>query len=357
MRTLSRALRGLPLLLSLALPSFAWAQQTPQPPPAPAPTPAPVAEATWVQASLVVKVAQREAAAEALLAENRRLGGWFASLSDDAVSLRVPVDQADTLIAFASAQGLVVGREYSSTDLTPQLVDLQARVRAREEVLAQYFAILPTAKKGAVLNVEREIVRVVREVESLRGQLRLLEHRATWASVDVSFQFRDRQAPVSDGSSSFEWLNTLNLDALVYEFIYADWDNSRPRPGVRGPVPEGFSAYRGRSELRAASPQRLLYRVRAERHDPQADAAFWKEATRLRMVAAGYTVVREQDLGQGAGFFLELAAPLGTEDYSYAVAVIPQGRKLLIAEIAGPVEVYEAQRAALLAAVEQLAAP
>ncbi|MBK7757203.1 MAG: hypothetical protein IPI35_12555 [Deltaproteobacteria bacterium] len=50
---------------------------------------------------------------------------------------------------------------------------------------------------------------------------------------------------------------------------------------------------------------------------------------------------------------LELTAPYGAEDYLYAVAVFPQGKKLIIVEVAGEVTAYEARRAAVLQAITE----
>jgi hypothetical protein len=58
----------------------------------------------------------------------------------------------------------------------------------------------------------------VAEIETLKGQLRHLQDRIALARVEVRFEYRDRSAPVPDGSSSFAWLNTMNLIDLLEEF-------------------------------------------------------------------------------------------------------------------------------------------
>ena len=41
------------------------------------------------------------------------------------------------------------------------------------------------------------------------------------AEITVSFRFRDRAAPAATGTSSFPWLNTVNLTDLVEDFRHA----------------------------------------------------------------------------------------------------------------------------------------
>ncbi|MFT5460154.1 MAG: hypothetical protein ACI9K2_006671, partial [Myxococcota bacterium] len=237
-----------------------------------------------ISVSLVLKVVQPETSADRLVAAAADAGGWFAARNDDAVVLRVPTDAVDGLVERAEAEGLVVERQRQRTDVGAAMADLRARIAARREVLAQYFALLPDASSDAVLTVEREIVRVVSEVERLEGTLRVLKHNATYAQVDVAFRFRDRRAPVPDGSSAFPWLNTVDLSTVVYDFAWGDtqWG---PRVGPLDALPEGMSRYRGHRELKAASPDGVMYRVRAVRHRPKADLAFWVEALATRMEA------------------------------------------------------------------------
>lgn len=308
---------------------------------------------THITASMVIKVGQRDAAVDALIAEAQRLGGYFASLSTGAVSLRVPVDQIDEVIHFAVQQGLVVDRQFQSRELAAELGELRAKLATREKMLEQYFALLPQARADSVLTVEYEIVQLVSQIEVLKGRIRLLENQATWAQLDVSFQFRERMAPVRDGSSSFTWLNTLNLADLVESFRSGWIDERGPGVGLARFAPKGFSPYKLRHERWAVSPDEVMFRARAERHKPQAELGFWREATKERMLAAGYRVVEEQELEAGGvkGFALTMNAPFGNQDYSYLVAVFPVGRKLIIVEAAGEITKFEARKVDILAAI------
>ena len=308
-----------------------------------------------VAASLVLKVTQRESAADDLVAKTAELGGYFSSRDLNAVVLRVPVDSADALLEYVAEQGLVVSRQFSREDISAQLTDQQARLDTRRAMLDQYFALLPDAGVDAVLTVEREITYLVAEIEQLEGALKLARHQSAYATVNVSFQFRNRAAPTRDGSSSFAWLNTLNLADILQDFQY-DYRGDGPRAGLSPTAPEGFSAYRKGREYRAVSPDEVVYRVRAAEHEPEAELDFWKEAVRVRMTEAGYTVLREEMITSGAreGALIELVAPFGQTDFSYLIAVFPAGRRIILVEAAGEVERFDARREALEAAILSL---
>src|SRR5262249_45795324 len=151
-------------------------------------------------------------------AKARALGGYFSNLSTDQVTLRVPVAQVDALVGAASDLGLVVSHAYSRTDMSAMLDEQRSRLGARQQVLAQYMAVLKDARAEAVVTVEEQITALISEIEGLEGSIQLLENQTSYGTVTVAFQFQDRAAPARDGSSSFAWLNTMNLSDRLDDF-------------------------------------------------------------------------------------------------------------------------------------------
>lgn len=322
------------------------AQKTDAPPEGPA--------VTSLSAGIVLKVGVPEDAADALVAKAEELGGWFQTRSTTSVGFRIPGAQTDAFLEYAGTLGVVADRSFNAQDLTGELVDQRSRLAARESVLDKYYDVLSGANPKAVVSVERQITGLVAEIEQLRGRIRYLEHQGDYARVDVSFQFRDRSAPVRDGNSSFQWLNTLNLEDLVNDFRY---DNAWWRTSPADPVtPDGFSAWKKEKAYRAVTPDEVMYRVRSMKHKPKGELAFWKEAMKERMIAAGYVVASEQDVTADGveGALLECRAPLGEQDWTYLVGVFPNGGRLVIVEAGAEITAFEARKAALLTAISAM---
>lgn len=338
------------LLLSLLL-AGARAETAPATPAAPTSAPAAPRE-SQVTASLVLKVAQRDAAAESMLAKTKEMGGYFSTLASQQVVLRVPVASADALIAHAGTLGLVVSRSFSRTDMSQTLGELRARLAARQSVLDRYMAVLGGAHADAVVTVERQVTSLIAEIENLEGRIRLLENQVAYATVTVAFQFRERAAPRRDGSSSFAWLNTVNLADLVDGFRAGARQDRLA--GVRPVAPAGFAVYEKPRPYRAVSPDGVLYQVRVAREVEEASLDFWKEALKKRMLDAGYTFVAEGAIQAGGvdGYLLQLAAPMGAEDDSYWVSIFPRGDRLVLVEAAGEAGRFQAHAAAVRAAIE-----
>jgi hypothetical protein len=352
-----------PLALFVLAATSAEAQQPP-PEPAPAPLTEPAAEPetppapivdTLVSGTLVIAVSQQEAAAEALVERAEALGGWFQARTPSALSLRVPVDAFEALLAFAETQGKVIDKSLERTDASQELADLRGRLEARRGVLDEYYKVLRNAGPGSVVAVQYQIVQAIEAIETLQGRIRMLEDQTRHARLEVAFRFRDRAAPARDGTSSFPWLNTLNVQDVI-QALQARRPDHRVRGADLDRPPDGFSAWRKERRYRAASADDVLFRLRGERHKPRAELSFWKEAVQKRMVAAGYRVVGEGDVvADGVpGGLIELAAPLGTEDWSYLIAYFPVGRKVIIAEAAGEITALDARREEILAAIARI---
>ena len=303
---------------------------------------------TAVTASFVLQVSEPSQAAEPLVEQVQQLGGWFQVRTQDRLELRVPAQHVDALLAKAASMGRIVDRSVQRTDLTREIVELEGQLRTRREGLQRYFTVLETADKTSVYSVQTSVLSEVHNIEQLEGRLRVLQHRTRYARVDIAFRFRDRAAPAPSGDSSFHWLNSLNV-----QDVRAGLRDERPSWKTRGfrlqDAPDGFSTWRKARRYRAASPDGVLLRARGVKHDPRASVAFWREAVRERMVAAGYRVVRDEEVqisGHDGGV-LELQAPLGDEDWTYQITFLPLGRRIAVLEAAGEVGRFEGRRAAI----------
>lgn len=307
--------------------------------------------ATHVDASVTLQVDDREKAIAAVVASAEKAGGWFSNLSDESVVVQVPVEKAAETIEGARALGTLVERDWAAQDLDAELVDLRARLASREGVLKRYLDILGTTHANAIVAVEREITRTVAEIEKIQGRIRYLEHRAAYAQLAFSFRFRDRAAPARDGSSSFAWLNTLDLADLQDDFRRGAFDHRSP--GVDVPAPAGFAPGKKKGRFHAVSPDDVVFRVRTAKNKPEADLAFWKEAMTTRMTEAGYRVTRVGEVTANGvpGALLEVSAPDGEQDAAYLIAVFVDGGRLVLAEAAGEVGRFAARRDAVLAAI------
>jgi len=142
---------------------------------------------------LVMDFAGGRAALDGVLA---RYGGYAASLTINTpengqrnfqASLRIPANQLNSALADLKKLGHTLNESQSGEEVTEQHADLIARLQNSRETEQRLRAILEqrTGKIDDVLEVEQEIARVRGEIESMESEQKALEHRVTFATVDL----------------------------------------------------------------------------------------------------------------------------------------------------------------------------
>lgn len=313
------------------------------------------ADEVHTDATLVLQVDDRDAAAAALIERARARGGWFSRLEAEAVTFRLPSAGLKPFLEEARGLGRAVDRSFNTQDLSAQLRDSRAHLKANEEILERYLEVLGTAKADSVVMVGAQVSAIVAEIEATKGRIRRLEDEAAFATTTVSFQFRDRRAPAPASRSAFPWINTVSLPRLLQSFQTDDGGDVRRR-GAKSPIPTGFAPYRERRSVRATSPDGVVYALRVEKNKPEADLAFWKEALESHLKGAGYLVLGRADLEAGGmkGALLELGAPSGDRDFAWTIALFVEGRRLYVVEAAGESRAFAARKEAVMAAIRGL---
>jgi len=147
-------------------------------------------------ASLTILVKDFSAARASLGAILARYGGYSANLIIDTpengqrhfqASLRIPANQLDSALTDLKKLGGTLNEAQTGEEVTQQHADLLARLQNSRETEQRMRAILEqrTGKIDDVLQVEEQIARVRGEIESMESEQKTLEHRVTFAGVDL----------------------------------------------------------------------------------------------------------------------------------------------------------------------------
>lgn len=171
-----------------------------------------------IGSSLTIQVPDRDAGAAMVIAKAEALGGYFSTVTQEAVTLKVPAAKSRELIDFIKANWKPVQESYRTEDMAPSLDQLRARLKAKQELYDRFEKMLATADATDIIEVEAAASNLIGEIELLKGRLRAAQHRIDFASVAVNFKLLQRERPQDDGRSPFAWLNGLGLDNLFGGF-------------------------------------------------------------------------------------------------------------------------------------------
>ncbi|HEY8462104.1 MAG TPA: DUF4349 domain-containing protein, partial [Blastocatellia bacterium] len=104
------------------------------------------------------------------------------------VVVRVPARQFEAAIAeIRSVGGRVLHEKSSGQDVTEEYIDLEARIRTKKALEAQFLEIMKQARKiSEALEVQSQIANVRTEIERLEGRRRFIENQSALSTINVT---------------------------------------------------------------------------------------------------------------------------------------------------------------------------
>ena len=106
------------------------------------------------------------------------------------VIVRIPSAQFQKATDEIRKTGIQVIREkLSGQDVTEEYVDLEARLRTKKALEAQFLEIMKRASKiSDALEVQEKITEVRTEIERLEGRRRLIDNQAALSTINITLQ-------------------------------------------------------------------------------------------------------------------------------------------------------------------------
>lgn len=144
-------------------------------------------------ASLRVEVADLEGAQGRLASLVATLGGYVQDSRTtgeeghriSSLVLRIPAERFDDAVEAAEGLGKVLEAGTQTEDVSQAYADLEMRLRVKRGVEARLRDILEhrTGKLADVLEVERELARVVEEIEGMEAALASYDRQIAWSTI------------------------------------------------------------------------------------------------------------------------------------------------------------------------------
>ena len=135
--------------------------------------------------------------------ELKQNGGKNQSNPSQSVTIiaRVPSAQFNAAIEQISSIGSrTLQKKISGQDVTEEYLDLEARLRAKKALEAQFLEIMKQAKKvSEALEVQNQLADVRTEIEQLEGRRRFLENQSAFSTITSTLQM---PAPIVTATTS-----------------------------------------------------------------------------------------------------------------------------------------------------------
>jgi hypothetical protein len=122
-----------------------------------------------------------------------------------AMKIRIPADNFDSFIAaIESGAGEVVFKNITSRDVTEEFIDLETRLKNKNNYLNRYADLLKQAKSVKdILEIEEKTRLIEEEVESVQGRLKYLGNQVHFSTLDLQISKKNDYSIYSDNKGSF----------------------------------------------------------------------------------------------------------------------------------------------------------
>jgi Domain of unknown function (DUF4349) len=103
---------------------------------------------------------------------------------------RVPAAQFEaTIEEIRKAGSRILQEKRTGQDVTEEFIDLEARIRTKRALEAQFLEIMKQAQKvSEALEVQRQLAEVRTEIEQLEGRRRFLENQSSLSTITVKIE-------------------------------------------------------------------------------------------------------------------------------------------------------------------------
>jgi anti-sigma factor RsiW len=127
--------------------------------------------------------------------------------------MRVPQTKFDATLSMLRGLGEVETETLSGEDVTAQVADLDARVRALAGQEQQYLVLLRSARRiGEIMEIRDRLGEVRQEIESLKAQSKALKGLAAMSTVSATFV---QKPSVDDPVKPSDWSERAWAEAVA----------------------------------------------------------------------------------------------------------------------------------------------
>jgi hypothetical protein len=162
-----------------------------------------------------VLVTDPESSSGEIAGWSEKNGGYYVMKSSSYCIVRFPYDlvlefkeflesEADELYSYIPA----------ASDVRNEILFLRSSIESREEILEENLRYLDNTDVSGTLAVEKEVMEILKELEEMKGRLKVLNQNRRFAYAEIDLQFQSQSLP-DDVPSSFPWLNSMDLYSLL----------------------------------------------------------------------------------------------------------------------------------------------
>ncbi|MDH5681741.1 MAG: DUF4349 domain-containing protein [Spirochaetota bacterium] len=143
-------------------------------------------------------------------------GGYVKYLDKHSINLKIPAGDTALILSELKKTAFITDNMKNTSNHSESLISFKARLKTKNTLLNQLYAIFNNSGLSQTMDVEREINQIIFDIEGLKGKIRYLENRIAFAEITiyVNSQTGKPQYPRVH-RSQWQWINSLGLKSLL----------------------------------------------------------------------------------------------------------------------------------------------
>lgn len=127
----------------------------------------------------------------------KKYNGYIVEQTNDMTTIRIPSKNQIEALSTIEGMGKVSKKELSGKDVTEEYEDLNIKLETLEKARKRYLELLDKAEDvKATLEVEKELERVNKEIDLLKGKLTNMTHLIEYITIEVRTEKTVRPGPL-----------------------------------------------------------------------------------------------------------------------------------------------------------------
>jgi hypothetical protein len=142
-------------------------------------------------------------------------GGYVKFFSENKIIIRVPVETAMKFREFVAGKGYVMDEQVFRKNVSEQMIELKTQLKVKEKLLKDFYSLFESSRFHQTLDVEREIGKLVLEIEKIKGKINYYSDRIALSEVTVSINSRRPASRPGKAVTRWEWIRRLGIPPLL----------------------------------------------------------------------------------------------------------------------------------------------
>ncbi|MDH5682798.1 MAG: DUF4349 domain-containing protein [Spirochaetota bacterium] len=143
-------------------------------------------------------------------------GGYVKYLDKHRINLKIPAPDSELILNEIKKTAFISDNMKNTSNLSESLITLNAKLKTKDTLLNQLYAIFNNSGLTQTMDVEREINQIILDIEDLKGKIRYIENRVAFSEITIYVNNSSRSTGYPRvHRSHWQWINTLGIKNLL----------------------------------------------------------------------------------------------------------------------------------------------